>query len=740
MAETAWEKAFKEYKQQNKTSVANQKGTSGQTAWEKAFSAYKQYGSDGYHAIIQQRTLLDKERQQAKNYANSLVNEANAFFKTADQDLQGSNQFNAAQYFADRQKKAEELKQKASELSQYMDDHMDSYTQEDYDFLLEYLSNFNTDVDDVLSRYQPSLDSKAGMAAYEDEFIAAMERNAQLSKLDKMVDYAFDPGSPAASFMQSFRKYQNDESYRAVTDNWTEAERYELGLLQKEDPAKAREYAIQLNNFYNAKATEQNRQQIRDQATDNIFANTGKALAASMVGAGDIFDRAAEHAARGRTTEKDYLTATDYANETTGAINAYLNDRYGTVDTTGFQELRNIGQQGLQDSGVDPAYIGGAGNSLLDLARDMVDQKGVGDIYNFGYSLAQNLASRYTLGMVGGQPLVLANYFANAATAAIDDARRRGATGNQAMGLGLIKGALEVGTEFIPTSELFKMGPAVTVKDFLKAVGVEALEEFVGEGANALGGYIADQKIMGDLSEFETAKRKYMEEYGMTEEQAHAKAIKDAVANIAFEGFSGALSGAVSGGAESAIKTGLANQYYRNVNPQPLIDAGMQTDTDSKAYQMATEMQQLVDEGQKISGNQKRILAYNTEMQQNAQAKAAQDTPTETEDISETPVQTPRVSTDGRAIQISTNEAIEALDFASLNKGKATVQLKNGETADYSDVSFASEAEANQFYSVASLPGIDTENANDLLHTIQDADAGKDVDSVVGIREAYGIG
>ena len=725
------------------------------------------------------KTSREMEATFAKKYGSNASKAQNASQQTTKSAGSRSEELEKALYekystvnISDRRQKvsnwADKYNRTIKGISDYTDKRNGGYTEDvsgGYRNNVEELLNEFADIQDYASRsglpnaqryYRSLLDlrdyivqenevmkSRSGLRAYENELRAAMERNEQLRELDKMADYAFDPGSPSANFMQLFRQYQNDESYRAITDNWTEEDRYTLGLLQQEDPEKAREFAIERNNYYNAQATDPMRQQIRDQAPGNILGNTGKALLAGMAGAGEIFDRLAETAARGQTTEKGYITTSDYAQETTGAISEYLNQKYGTVNTENFQNLRDIGQQGLRDANVDPTYIGGAGNGLLDLARDVVDNKGVGDLYNFGYSLAQNLTSRYTLGNIGGQPLVLANYFANAATSAIDDARRRGASGSQAMGIGLIKGALEVGTEFIPTSELFKMGPAVTVKDFLKSVGVEALEEFVGEGANALGGYIADKAIMGNLSEFETAKRKYMEEQGMTEEQAHAQAIKDAITNIVSEGISGALSGAISGGAESAFKTGLANQYYRNINPQTLIDEGMNTEQGSDAYRLAQQMQERVDNDQRVSGNQKRVLDY--ELRKLAAAKVAAETaaenqPAAQEQESKKPAEKPAVSKEGKSIQISTESPIDTMDFAEIKNGKATIQLKDGGTVDYSDVSFATEAEANQYYAVSTLPGIETEAANDLLHTIQEAGACQDDQGIIAVREAYRLG
>jgi hypothetical protein len=65
---------------------------------------------------------------------------------------------------------------------------------------MESMSTFNTQVDDVLAQYKPSLESKAGMRAYEDELLAAMERNAQLKGNQQTALFAFDPSQPTGFF------------------------------------------------------------------------------------------------------------------------------------------------------------------------------------------------------------------------------------------------------------------------------------------------------------------------------------------------------------------------------------------------------------------------------------------------------------------------------------------------------------------------------------------------------------
>lgn len=672
-------------------------------------------------------------------YAESLEQDTNQFIRMANRDNSGDRRFNAAEYFEERKKQADALKLRAADLSRQMETDA-NYNPESYQPLIDYLSNFDTMVDDVLSSYNPSLESREDMRAYEDEFIAAQERNEQLKGLNRQVMFGADPSSPGYGMLERFYQYDTDNSYRSVTDNWTDEERYTLGLLQKEDPVKASDYATQVNNYYNAKYTEDARKNIRQNAVENKGKSTAAALMASTFTApGELMDRLAENMARGTTTEKRYVSPTDYAQEITGAISEDLNQKHGTFDADEARRIRAELQnnvQGLVDNTGSGMNV--AAGKTGEFVYDMLDDKGRGDLYQVGYSIAQNALSRYTLGAMGGEAAVLANYFMNAATSGIDDARRAGASGNQAMLSGIVKGALEVATEVAPLDRLFKMGDAVTWGELFKNLGMEALLEAIGEGANTALGYLADQKILGDSSEYNRMVQEYVNQ-GMTEAQAKQRAFRDAAMNTAYDALTGAVSGIVSGGTETVGKTAQANLAYRNVDPRTLVDMGMGTSEGSKAYTMAQQMQERLDNDQKISGNQKRVLAQNIQLQKPAQEKAETET-RETASTFSRATEQPKVSKDGRAIQISTDNPVDVLDFASMDNGVATVQLNDGETAAYDDIAFKDQQQANQFYAVRSLPGLDTETANNLLHTIQDADAGKDIDSVVGIREAYAMG
>lgn len=187
-------------------------------------------------------------RANAANHdkeANRFIVDVNKFSRAVDEDTSGENRFNAADYFEERKQQAEQLKQRAAAMTLYMDDHRDSFSDDSYERMMNILSTFDTDVDDVMSRYQPSLDSKAGMRAYEEELRAAMDRNAQLNQLEGMAAYALDPGDYWGNLMR--QGAMHTEGNRGISDNWSAEQRYRLGQMQMNDPNEAKKYAAQVN-------------------------------------------------------------------------------------------------------------------------------------------------------------------------------------------------------------------------------------------------------------------------------------------------------------------------------------------------------------------------------------------------------------------------------------------------------------------------------------------------------------
>lgn len=230
MAKESWKTREATAKSQKKASAKNtsqntsQKSGSSRADYNRDFfnsemEKYQTYDRDTFRAA----SLLEFQQKQAGRRGQDLYDDfnrqASAFDRAVARDLSDENYFNAAQYFEERQKQANALKQRADTLRLFMEDHMDLYTPEFYDPLMETMSTFDTHVDDVLAQYKPSLESKAGMRAYEDELLAAMERDKKL----------------------------NADGNLGVNDNWSAEQRYRLGLMQMTDPNEAKKYAAAVN-------------------------------------------------------------------------------------------------------------------------------------------------------------------------------------------------------------------------------------------------------------------------------------------------------------------------------------------------------------------------------------------------------------------------------------------------------------------------------------------------------------
>ena len=198
-----------------------------------------------YYSIMARANAAEPVRQ-----TNRLVSERDKFYSKVNADLSGENQFNAADYFEERKKEAEELKKRASAMAQYVDNNMDSFSEESYERMMNILSTFDTEVDEALSYYQPSIDAKSGMRAYEDELLAAMEQNQRMLSM---------VGNDGESAYRS-----KDYSGYAVNDNWTAEQRYRLGLMQMDDPKVARDYANAVNAGQDPYLVEQQRLQEKE--------------------------------------------------------------------------------------------------------------------------------------------------------------------------------------------------------------------------------------------------------------------------------------------------------------------------------------------------------------------------------------------------------------------------------------------------------------------------------------------
>jgi len=217
--------------------------------------------------------------------------------------------------------------------------------------------------------------------------------------------------------------------------------------------------------------TAQSREGIRQKSSGSIrdgINNTMDALALSILSSmPEFIDRTAEFSVRGRTTEKGYITPMDFSREVITGISDKLN--------------------GVDENGV--------AHRVLDEDIPIIGGMGWGDVYQWTFEAAKGWITANTIGqaygrgdLLWGKTAVLANQFADTAVTTIDEAQRLGADGKQSMTLGLTRGMLEVSADLLPLDHLLQIGPATTVKDFLKYAAVQGgLEGITDASAEALG-------------------------------------------------------------------------------------------------------------------------------------------------------------------------------------------------------------------------------------------------------------
>ena len=321
--------------------------------------------------------------------------------------------------------------------------------------------------------------------------------------------------------------YRNDTSYARPNENWTEEQKNAFGQLYLESPEKAFAFAEEVNNRANKEEEEARTEKIQKLATDNFGSGLGHtigAIAAAPFGLADYLDDLAKTAAGREITSDGFVSPFEYSQAVTGGISTHLNEEGGTLD-------ENI------------PIIGG---------------KGWGDVYGLGTSIAQSMASAYTLGSAG----TLVSYFGQGAAAGVDDALSRGATDEQAILYGAALGAFEGVAEKIGVDNLFSLGSSSTVKGLIKNILSQAGAEGGEEMLTAVMGNIADAFIMQDKSNFAYQIAAYRNK-GLSESDAKWRVFWDSLEGIAFDTIAGAVSGGVSGGLHSGVNTAVTNAYAK---------------------------------------------------------------------------------------------------------------------------------------------------------------------------------
>ena len=264
------------------------------------------------------------------------------------------------------------------------------------------------------------------------------------------------------------------------------------------------------------------------------------------------------------------------------AANMFISSARGTVkneidealgEDTGWATFANIAYDALTSSG-DSLLSGAIGSGIAGSLGGIASKiPGGGKVAAYMADKGASVASVLFMGQ-------------EAASGAVMDAKMRGATDTQALLMGGITWAAESGTEFLPMEEIldaFKGSSTEAARGLVARVVRSVFEEAPGEMVNELVEGIADDQIMGAMSERNMAVREYMAN-GMSEEEAERQATKDFVSDILYAGATGAMSGAMSTG--TAWLGGKLNRQGNGTETQTGTDTGIDTMQEAAAGTM----------------------------------------------------------------------------------------------------------------------------------------------------------
>lgn len=183
--------------------------------------------------------------------------------------------------------------------------------------------------------------------------------------------------------------------------------------------------------------------------------------------------------------------------------------------------------------------------------------KGLGDLYQLGTSMLDS----YAVGLAAGG----AGSFVLGSSAAVNgmiEAKERGLSDEEAVGLGTLNGIAETAFEYLSLDKLIEIKDAKTIKDFVKNVAKQGLLfEGTEEAATTIANTISDVIITGDKNKLRESVNEYMS-MGLSEKEAYKKAVSQWFSDLLWDYIGGALTGGFMGGAQTAIQNTMRNSEY----------------------------------------------------------------------------------------------------------------------------------------------------------------------------------
>ena len=320
-------------------------------------------------------------------------------------------------------------------------------------------------------------------------------------------------------------------TFRMPTDAWTsqDLDTYYWLLSQSEEEAEAYAVDVNFNRLLSTRTKEQ--EKASEWAHDHPFwgglAGTASRVATSPTGLWDYFGDLAQYGNTGLVMPRAELSMRDYANALSEGASRRFNEA-GTIDAS-------------------VPVLGG---------------KGMGDLYQLGNSVAESLAWGSVgkgMGAVGAPDKLVSatinlGFFGNAASETTQQALTRGATPEQALGIGALAGAAEALGETMSVENLIHMKDPANVAQAMLNILTQAGIEGSEEGVTTLINTFAEALVYGDKSDLNQA---YLDNLaaGMSRDEAKRAAWSAWAEDLAFDVFGGMLSGGVSAGAHISAQS-----------------------------------------------------------------------------------------------------------------------------------------------------------------------------------------
>ena len=568
-----------------------------------------------------------------EKYISSFISDSEIFLKSARDNYSSLGWSNASSSYESISNTWKDLNTKGDTIRGWLYKNRNSLGEETYNSVSKSLDSFNKDAQSIISSFQSALDEyskfetedaynkyaniyKSGMeyasspdaATGWEKYIADEEAKAQAAKeeqdnekwYEKLGRYLSNNGTgvidttlPMANTTQVISDLRADDSYMKPQDDWSEEQKNAFGALYMLSPYAAFEFATYTNSLNAKNAEEEKIKKIQESATSSFGAGLGHALGAIATAPMGLADFLSDltMASAGREIGPDgHISPFEYSQAVTSGITSDLNYNYGTLDDR-------------------IPLIGG---------------KGLGDLYGWGASTAQSVASVYTLGPAG----MLVSYFGQGAASGFDEKLSQGWSEEAAMLYGTTVGLIEGVLEALGGERLLRLGSA-TGKSFVRQMAEHAAAEGLEGGLSSLGSKFAEDVIdrvyQDGFTTFDLLVQEYMAN-GMSKSESIWRAWGKITEEVVFDAMSEGLSGAVGGGVQTGKQNISANKQAKNLygeNAADLVSESLEINPNNK---FAQKMQNRLEGGKNLSGGQiNRLIAANETYMRSQDVSAIQN-------------------------------------------------------------------------------------------------------------------